>query len=244
MKKERKKENHGETTKCGFAWNRALLETNNTYSLEMPSFQACCAHDHDCEEEECGGQWTLHKYINESRISCLNERNSGSCKNVFRPWDTRLDVISCPLESEEDDPELLVHVEFNGSVKLKALTVIGLGEDGSAPSAMRVFCNRDDLDFSSVQTMPPVQEWELVENQQGLVEYPVKTAKFQGVHSIDLHFPTTFGGDTCPMSISYIGFKGEFEERRREAVHAVYESRPIPKDHQVPGMEKNLHDIM
>ena len=208
----------------------------------MPPFQACCAHDHDCEEEDCSGHWTLYKYIN--RISCLNEREPGSCQNVCRPWETRLEEIPCPLESEEDDPELLVHVEFTGAVKLKAVTVIGLGEDGSAPSHLRAFTNRDDLDFAAMETMQPVQEWDLLENHQGLIEYPVQTAKFNGIHSIDLHFPSTFGGEDCPMSISFIGFKGEYEERRREAVNAVYESRPIPKDHKVSGMEQNMHDVM
>ena len=208
----------------------------------MPPFQACCAHDHDCEEEDCSGHWTLYKYIN--MISCLNEREPGSCQNVCRPWETRLEEIPCPLESEEDDPELLVHVEFTGAVKLKAVTVIGLGEDCSAPSHLRAFTNRDDLDFAAMETMQPVQEWDLLDNHQGLIEYPVKTAKFNGIHSIDLHFPSTFGGEDCPMSISFIGFKGEYEERRREAVNAVYESRPIPKDHKVSGMEQNMHDVM
>lgn len=213
--------------------------------VPMPSsFQACCAHDHDCEDNDCGGSWALYTHIDMSRTSCLNERESGSCKNIFRPWSQRLERIACPLESEDDDPELLLHVEFTGSVKLKALTVIGLGEDGSAPSLLRMFINRNDLDFTCVESMEPVQEWELLENHQGLIEYPVKTAKCNGVHSIDLHFPRTFGGDDCPMSISFIGFKGEFEERRREAVNAVYESRPIPKDHAVPDTEKTMHDIM
>lgn len=53
------------------------------------------------------------------------------------------------------------------------------------------------------------------------------------MHSVDLYFPTNFGADhTC---ITYIGFRGEFSERRRQAVEAVYESRPVPQDHKAPG---------
>lgn len=28
-----------------------------------PPSRGCCAHDHDCAEEECGGKWSLYKYI-------------------------------------------------------------------------------------------------------------------------------------------------------------------------------------
>jgi len=33
--------------------------------------------------------------------------------------------------------------------------------------------------------------------------------------------------------VYYIGFKGEFTTYKRQVVEAVYESRPIPKDHKV-----------
>jgi hypothetical protein len=38
--------------------------------------------------------------------------------------------------------------------------------------------------------------------------------------------------------VVYVGFKGEFSERRRQAVEAVYEAKPMPKDHQVPDDQK------
>jgi hypothetical protein len=56
------------------------------------------------------------------------------------------------------------------------------------------------------------------------------------VHSLDLHFPSTFGAAAC--EISFVGFKGEFSERRRQAVEAVYETRAVPADHKVPGAEQ------
>lgn len=64
-----------------------------------------------------------------------------------------------------------------------------------------------------------------------------RVAKFNGVHSIDLYFPSNFSGDG-PTEIRCIAFKGEFSDRRRQAVEAVYEARPVPKDHKVPGEEQ------
>ena len=39
-------------------------------------------------------------------------------------------------DSEEDDPELLLHVPFNGSVKLTGITVVG-GPDGASPAKLK-----------------------------------------------------------------------------------------------------------
>jgi hypothetical protein len=39
-----------------------------------PNFQGCCAHDHDCEEADCSGTWSLNKYVDIQRVSMLPER--------------------------------------------------------------------------------------------------------------------------------------------------------------------------
>jgi hypothetical protein len=215
-----------------------------------------CAHDHDCEEEDCSGSYNaLWKVVNLSTTRCLNEETPNSCHNVFRPWERRLDAIPTPLRSEprdgddtddtdENGNELLLHVEFDASVKLKAFSVIGgLGDEfESRPRSVRLYINRDDLDFGTVQQLEPVQAFDLLDNQDGSVEYPVRTAKFNGVHSIDMHFPSISESDH--ITISYIGFKGDFEERRREAVEAVYEGVALPKDHTVPSDENPARHMM
>lgn len=58
-------------------------------------------------------------------------------------------------------------------------------------------------------------------------------SKFNGVHSIDLLFPSNFGAPQT--EVRFIGFKGDFSERRRQAVEAVYEAKAMPSDHTVPG---------
>jgi hypothetical protein len=54
-----------------------------------------------------------------SQIVALNEAESGSVRGVFRPWSQRLDLSLPTLDSNDDDPELLIHVPFNGCVKIK-----------------------------------------------------------------------------------------------------------------------------
>ena len=116
----------------------------------------------------------------------MNALEEGSAINVFRSWDRRLERPTRPLASNEDDPELLVHVPFTGNVKIKAVTVIG-GSDETAPSSLRVFVNREDLDFAAVADLPPVQAWDLQENNRGDIEYPTQCAPNTGHVCKDMH---------------------------------------------------------
>ncbi|GAX83831.1 hypothetical protein CEUSTIGMA_g11255.t1 [Chlamydomonas eustigma] len=198
----------------------------------MPTSQPCSAHDHDCSAADCGPAFSLYKHIDMPRVSCLNEAEAGTVVNIFKPWDQRLQPTVRPLCSNEDDPELLIHVPFDGAVKLKAIAVVG-GLEGSAPAHLKVFINRDDVDFSLAETATPVQEWALQEDTRRVVlEYPTLVSRFNGVHSIDMYFKGNFGADFT--EIHFIGLKGDFTERRRQAVEAVYEARAMPSDHKVP----------
>lgn len=205
----------------------------------MPNSQACCAHSHDCEASDCSTSFSLFKHINLSSLRCLNCLDTSPLQHVFRTWDERLTELSPPLrsneEDEDDERELLIHVEFDGAVKLSAVTLIGGRDESTSPSKLRVFVNRDDLDFEAIRSLPPTQAWELQPDPSGVLEYPSQAHKFQGVTSIDLHVQGTFGADF--ISIDFIGFKGTFTERKRQAVEAVYEARAMPSDHKVSDVQ-------
>ncbi|KAM7276935.1 hypothetical protein ACFE04_018801 [Oxalis oulophora] len=189
-----------------------------------------CLHDHSCEDHECSSDWSLYKHVDLSKVSALNEAVHGSVKSVFKAWEQRLNSSGELLESNEDDPELLVYVPFTSDVKIKSISIVG-GADGTSPSKMRVFINREGIDFSDAQGMQAVQEWDLAENLQGVLEYQTRYSKFQSVGSITLHFPENFGGDTT--QIKYIGFKGEATQLKRDVVATiVYEIMPNPQDHK------------
>ncbi|KAF4375666.1 uncharacterized protein LOC115705622 [Cannabis sativa] len=189
-----------------------------------------CLHDHSCEDHDCSSDWSLYKHIDLSKVSALNEATPGSVKSVFKPWEHRLSSSGEHLESNEGDPELLVFIPFTSDVKIKSISVVG-GADGTSPSKMRAFLNREGIDFSDAQSMQAVQEWELAENSQGVLEYQTRYSKFQSVGNITLHFPENFGGDAS--QIHYIGFKGEATQLKRDVVATiVYEITPNPSDHK------------
>ncbi|KAL0558131.1 hypothetical protein IC582_006696 [Cucumis melo] len=189
-----------------------------------------CLHDHSCEDHDCSSDWSLYKHIDLPRVSALNEATPGSVKSVFKAWEHRLNSSGDHLESNEGDPELLVFIPFTSDVKIKSISIIG-GPDGTSPSKMRVFINREGIDFSDAQSMQAVQEWDLAENLQGVLEYQTRYSKFQGVGNLTLHFPDNYGGDTT--QIHYIGLKGEATQLKRDVVATiVYEITPNPSDHK------------
>ncbi|GAB2285520.1 hypothetical protein Dimus_019969 [Dionaea muscipula] len=163
-------------------------------------------------------------------VCALNEAVVGSVKTVFRAWEQRLITSQEWLESNEGDPELLVFIPFTSDVKIKSISIIG-GADGSSPSKMRAFINREGIDFSDAQSMQPVQEWDLAENLEGVLEYQTRYSRFQGVGNLTLHFSDNFGADST--QIHYIGFKGEATQLKRDVVATiVYELMPNPSDHK------------
>ena len=54
-----------------------------------------------------------------AQVSALNEAVQGSAVRVLRPWQQRLEPPLPVLDSNDDDPELLIHIPFDGTVKLK-----------------------------------------------------------------------------------------------------------------------------
>ena len=60
--------------------------------------------------------------------------------------------------------------------------VLHAGEDGGhSPSEVRVFTNRDDLDFGAVADLPPTQKWDLGENLRGQIELPTQARRLRSV---------------------------------------------------------------
>ena len=118
-----------------------------------------CSHAHDCEASSCG-EASLHGFVNHPCVTALNARDLVSAALVLRPWHERR-LVDTALESTEDDPELLLHIPFTADVRLRGILVAG-GSEGRAPTEMRAFVNRNDVDFGLAGELTPVQEWTLV----------------------------------------------------------------------------------
>ncbi|GAA5806203.1 galactose-binding domain-like protein [Helicostylum pulchrum] len=197
-----------------------------------------CEHDHS-DLPDSGEQFLLYSKIDLDNVRCLNESEPNSGKKVIRPWNERMDDLKL-VESDADE-QLIVVIPFTGSVKLRSICLRTDPTD-SAPSKMKVFINRDDVDFDTADSYTPVQEFDLVEGSNNVIEYGVRITKFTSVRNIILYFPENFGEDTS--IIRYIGFKGEWTEIKRDPIITIYEAKANPADHKVPGAEETMgHSI-
>ena len=126
-----------------------------------------------CADQKLSFLQSTHELSTRAQVACLNEATAGSAKHVFRAWGERLQDPAIPLDSNEEDPELLITIPFNGAVKIKAISIIG-GAGSSSPSRLKAYINRHDLDFAAVADMAPVQAWDLQQDQQANMEYPTQ----------------------------------------------------------------------
>jgi len=181
-----------------------------------------CTNEH-CDSE-CAEEFSLFKYIDTTKIFCLNEKIRGSSIHCFRAWEQRLDTTKF-VESNGDE-ELLIFVPFTGSIKLKSLVIIGGPKD--SPKTAKIFVNKDNMDFSEASELKPTQELDLVENSQ--IEYPLQISKFSNVSSVTIYIPNNFGNPTT--RIYFISFKGTFTPMERKPVITTYEQKPNPADHK------------
>nr|CAG8457982.1 15822_t:CDS:10 [Entrophospora candida] len=176
---------------------------------------------------------------NRDNVRCLNESEIESGKNVIKPWNERNDTAKVLLllqfvESDSDE-QLILLIPFTGSVKLKSIFIKSdSGED--CPRLLKVYINREDIDFDNVESFTATQEWELIQTND-VAEYQTRITKMYNVRNITLYFQENYGGETTKLF--YVGFKGEWTEIKKDHVITLYEAAPNPADHK-----KSINDNM
>ncbi|OAP60970.1 hypothetical protein AYL99_05972 [Fonsecaea erecta] len=189
-------------------------------------------HEHDHSHDlEPALQSNLYKQINFEGITTLNEAEPRSgAAIVQKTWDERLN--DQPILESDADEQLLMHVPFTGSCKLYSI-IVRTSDTDSAPQTVKLFRNRDDMDFSLASDLKPTQRLTLSKSND-VAEIPLNRALWNGTTSIDLFFEDNHsGGEEDVTRISYLGFKGDFMPLNREPVHVLYEAAANPQDHKL-----------
>lgn len=173
---------------------------------------------------------SLHPYIDISTVTCLNVKKPYNLELLIRP--TFVPQPSVFLQSDTD-AQAIIKIPFSGTMKIKSIIVHSPG-DSSAPAELRVFINRPDLDFSTIEATPATQQWNLVQpfglRMDEPVEYPTKAFKFNNVSHLTLFIPRNHGGPFT--KISYLGIFGEFLLGKANPIITNYELLPNPSDHK------------
>lgn len=188
-------------------------------------------HDHSHDEPQSGFEQTLYPYIDTTKIVCLNEHVPQAGKSIIKPYDQRL--TSEPYLESAVDEELILQIPFTVSVNIKSIVVIGADEE-SCPSRVKLFKNRDGVDFGNADELVAEQSFDLALDRRGELDLMVRPSKFQNVNQLTLYFPSNHSDGEQQTRITYVGIKGTSTTYRRGVVeNAVYESKPQLADHTV-----------
>jgi len=142
-------------------------------------------------------------------------------------------LLSCYFVKGLSWTRSIYFLRFAGQVKLQSI-LIRTSDDPSAPKTVKLFVNREDLDFDTASEAEATERLELAQDSR-VLEYPVKRNRFTITRSVTLFFEGNWGAETT--KISYLGFKGEFMPLNKEPISVLYESAANPADHKrVPAV--------
>jgi len=177
------------------------------------------AHSHDPEYPE--DSWNLYSMLDPALCTTLNATRPGDTIGIMRPFARRLEPA--PILVSDADAEMIVSLQFTSPVHVRKIMVIGGGEEREQhPSMLRCYVNEQNVDFASVESLRPAQEFTLPINEDGTVELTTSLLAFSNVTTLHLFFPSNHGARPA-TAIRYIGMQGEHTHYRREAVDTVYE---------------------
>lgn len=169
---------------------------------------AGASHSHDPEFPE--DTWNLYSMLDPTSTALNTTCNPPevAIKHVFRPHARML--IPEPDVHSDADKELIFVLRFESPANIRKIMVIGGGgEDTSAhPSSLKCYVNEDNVDFSSINSMVPAQNFELPINLDGSVELFTTLRHFTTVNTLVLYFDDNHG-DVDSTCIRYIGLQGE-----------------------------------
>ncbi|GLI73514.1 hypothetical protein PoHVEF18_001732 [Penicillium ochrochloron] len=192
-----------------------------------------CHDEHDHSNDITPAlQSLLYTQINFDSITTLNEATAKSgAAIVKKTWAERLNDQP-ELESDCDE-QLLMHIPFTGQVKLHSI-LIYTAPTSAAPKTLKLFKNRDDLDFSIASDLPPTQTIEVPQPVPGedVFELPLNRAHWNTTTSVTIFVEDNWSdGEEDVTKVGYIGFKGQFMALNREPISFLYEAAANPSDH-------------
>ena len=196
-------------------------------------------HDPNCTCNECILKMDqiivdLKNSINITEVYALNESKTQSCQKIFKDKSDMLDKKDF-CESNEDDPELLINIPFYTQVAIKSMTLIG-GEDGTAPSKVKMYVNATNPDFDLLEGKP-THEIDTIENPDGSLVYNLPQFKFGAVWNLTLIIPSCIDSDHS--KIYYIGFEGIVSKKRQKIPLNIMVE--VKNSNKIEGLEEGTN---
>lgn len=204
----------------------------------------CSGHSHDHHDHGDDLGLSLRPQVDLPAVRCLNEEVPNSGRAVLKLHEERLSTEPA-LKSQEDDPELLLCIPFTEAVILQSISIrsVVAGDDDVAaapPRHIKLFVDRDDLDFETARDMEPHMQMELLPPHhfvEGTIDYPLRPAgRFQNISSLTIFVADNYSGEEgLSTIITFVGLKGKGTNQKRMAVDTIYEVKPMPAKTKMDG---------
>ncbi|KAI5809639.1 PITH domain-containing protein, partial [Peziza echinospora] len=205
-------------------------EHSHSHSHGGGADEAPHTHDDDISPAQ---QSSLYEHIDHDKITTLNELIPHSGRAIVKkPWSARLSPPDPTLTSDSDD-QLLIYIPFTSLVKLHSL-VLRTSNTDAAPKTVKLYANRDDLDFEEVEHASPTQVLETPMTGE-VFEVPLRRALWNGTRSVTVFVEEGWGAEA--VEIGYLGFRGDWMRVGGPPVGIMYEAAANPNDHKLKNGE-------
>ncbi len=145
-------------------------------------------------------------------LNCLKSHESRNSAAVTKGCDEQvgahlpLELQRCGRGEVSSLAQLILHIPFMGTVRIKAIVIHG-GHADEAPRTVKLYVNRD-VDFQSAEAALATHVINMPSTMSDEAEFPLSLAKFNNVGSLSLFVSDNYGGDACRLQ--YVGLKGTF----------------------------------
>ncbi|KAK4685886.1 thioredoxin 1, partial [Tremellales sp. Uapishka_1] len=126
---------------------------------------------------------SLLPYVTSKGLTCLNEAKDHGLKSIV--GNDAGPKGRSYLESDVD-PELLISLPFNETVKIKAISIFSGVSPSQAPKNIKLFINHVSLDFADASSLAPAQEFTLSPEDIKGNRIDVRFVRFQNVRSLHI----------------------------------------------------------
>lgn len=172
---------------------------------------------HTLSRVSAGGESkNLYPYIDLARCHGVNLHSPDALQAVLRPHNERDETEEeKSLVNLDEDDGVMLNVIFSEMCRVKSVLVSAPPSGDERVARCRIWVNRPHgIDLADADDVPPDQEFELLEQERGAVEYPVRVSRFANVSSLTVNFV----GRQQPghLRLFYLGFKGASRSYQKE----------------------------
>ncbi|OEH74920.1 conserved thioredoxin-like related protein [Cyclospora cayetanensis] len=140
-----------------------------------------------------------------NQCECRNEATPNALLSLLKSQKSDSESPDTPLESGNEDPQLLISLGFSVPVRLTGLRLrapIGAAKAGEAPRRLRIFFNDPTKSFADAETDPATDEFDVPEGEsfEAGINFPLKSVRYKCVASLQVFVADNGGAPVTKIS--------------------------------------------